>query len=148
MSVYSIFNLREEVFLNGVRKLTPSLVPTERGQMYTQFQKIFRKILSNKKATYSIRNRRLHFSCLSDRSYNKGTLLCFGDLGYYLIYQVGISTLFNQFISLFNQGVEYIGSFLVSKVYVKISSFHLHALLCLYYIRKNTLSQMCKKIRL
>ena len=59
-----------------------------------------------------------------------------------------LSTLFNQFISLFNQGVEYIGSFLVSKVYVKISSFHLHALLCLYYIRKNTLSQMCKKIRL
>ena len=43
MSVYSIFNLREEVFLNGVRKLTPSLVPTERGQMYTQIQKKFQK---------------------------------------------------------------------------------------------------------
>ena len=50
MSVYSIFNLREEVFLNGVRKLTPSLVPTERGQMHTLISKFFEKI---KKADYS-----------------------------------------------------------------------------------------------
>ena len=50
---YLVFKEREEVFLNGVRKLTPSLVPTERGQMHPLFSKKNKFFVKIKKATRS-----------------------------------------------------------------------------------------------